>query len=481
MVELQKKCRSSGSLIKTNVYLCYKNKIHTAMKTKKDLLLQLKDSTKQEEVFNSFLAKYRSTFDEAIGIKYSDKRYQVIDVKAIFYADFLEYVIEQLNSSDKTSLVSDGWVLSLADQRADDIRVKVIKSCAKHCLQSGGRENWDNFYEILRDELFAPIIGKIIKRYFDNKRYGGYYDYIKEELLTHLYLSRLEKHTPLKVEDFDSYLFGMFRSVAVNKKVRADIDLTLGLRSDAADVNIYGRTEAEEFDDQYDDTQEGDYQNEEDSYGGYNRVEEGTMNGEDEDEDNEDYDETNVENIVDDVSPNRKEWAEQEIERYLKLMPNKKRAEILRKIMLAKYDREELAAEMGCSRANVDVEKSRAMVDLYKVALPQIRQQCKRMVNIYKDELTDEYEKSILVDYFNSNKSLKELAEEYNKKQSDFTEDLIKAYDEVKSISDKTHKELKKRKVITESDIEKYEEEERKEEARSTLRRLNHIKECSIN
>jgi hypothetical protein len=95
------------------------------------------------------------------------------------------------------------------------------------------------------------------------------------------------------------------------------------------------------------------------------------------------------------------------------------------------------------------------------------------MVTIHKDELTDEYQKSILIDFFNSNKSLTELAKEYYKKSGDFTEDLIRAYKKVKSISDKTYEKTKKRAYTTDKDIAKYAEQEHKLEAKSTLIYLN--------
>lgn len=439
------------------------------MITTKDLLSKLKNPTEQEAIFKSFLNKHRNTIEKVVDIQFSDEKYQAIDVTEIFYDNFLKYTIKQLELCDKTTSI-DCWVIELAQKRAEDIHAKVVKSCAKYFLQTGGRENWDKFNLILRDEVFASTIGNIIKRYFDNRKYGGYYNDIKDELLLHLYLDRLDKPSPIEkeIENILSYVYGMFRSIAVSK--REVIDLELGIRDNSADAAIYGRTEADEPDYTANHNEEDNQDTQEDSNDKHNGDEGCDMNDEVDQDDN--Y-ETNEERLSEDThNLDNSAEAEHEIEKYLNLMHNKKQAELLRMVMFER-DREKLAARMGCSRANLDNKVSQAMTRLYEVSLPYIKNRCKQMVTIHKDELTDEYQKSILIDFFNSNKSLTELAKEYYKKSGDFTEDLIRAYKKVKSISDKTYEKTKKRAYTTDKDIAKYAEQELKLEAKSTLIYLN--------
>lgn len=441
------------------------------MLTKLEFLHQLKDASKQgkKDIFKRFLEKHRNTFKTIISIQYSDKKYNNIDIEEIFYKDFLAYTIEQLNRSEKSSSV-DSWVLTLAEKRAKDISEKVTKYYAKHLLQTGGRENWDDLNVILRGEAFSKIIGNIVKKYFDHPKYGGYHNEIKLSLLMQLYLSRVDNPTPIEkiIDDIDAYIYSMLKNLAIRKNVREAIEVDLGLRDDSADVSIYGRSDAEEYngiDDKsyaFDADDEG-CQYDEDEVDDESSLDDGCeMNDM---EDQEEENETTVEALLHDpTSVDDRAVAEQKLEKILNLMPRKDQADLLRKVMLYGYDRVELAEEMGCSRAVLDNKVSRAMIVLYEVALPQIRQECKHMVITNRDALTDEYQRDILSDYFLSNNTLKELAQKYGKKEADFTADLIKAYKKVKSISSKT-----KRVFVSDKDIEKYEEEERKQEAKGTL------------
>ena len=266
----------------------------------------------------------------------------------------------------------------------------------------------------------------------------------------------------LAEENIDSYVFQMLKNFALRRRVRETIDSELGLEDGRVNISKYLKVDAEEFDgldeELHDfDTDDEPKQTDEDETNNCYSLDD---DGECED------DETQNDTLIDDTDvPEDKILAEKRIEGLFNLMRNQDQAELLRKVMLYGYDRVELAEEMGCSRAVLDNRVSRAMMDLYEVALPQIRQECKHMVITNRDALTDEYQRDILNDYFFSNNTLKELAQAYGMNEADFTKDLIKAYKEIKSISKKTI-----RVFVSDKDIEKYKEEERKQEATSTLR-----------
>ena len=432
--------------------------------TKLELLHHLQDTFIQNDVFNRFLERYRNTFTKIISIQYSDEKYNNIDVEEIFYKDFLAYTIQKLDEPDKAVVSIDNWVPTLAQQRAKEISQKVTKSYAKYLLETGGCDNWRAFNATLMDEAFSRVVGNVVARCFDNPKYKGYFNDIRISLLLQLYEDRIGNapELPGPIENIDSYVFQMLKNFALRRRVRETIDSELGLEDGRVNISKYLKVDAEEFDgldeELHDfDTDDEPKQTDEDETNNCYSLDD---DGECED------DETQNDTLIDDTDvPEDKILAEKRIEGLFNLMRNKDQAELLRKVMLYGYDRVELAEEMGCSRAVLDNRVSRAMMDLYEVALPQIRQECKHMVITNRDALTDEYQRDILNDYFFSNNTLKELAQAYGMNEADFTKDLIKAYKEIKSISKKTI-----RVFVSDKDIEKYKEEERKQEATSTLR-----------
>lgn len=410
------------------------------MMTKETFLQLLKDTSKREDVFKSFLNKYRNTFNTVISIQYSDKKYKGINIGEIFYHDFLKYVVDQLEKTDRI-MSMDSWVLALAKKRAKDISQKITKSYVKYLLQTGGRENWDNFNVMLRNE-FSPVIVKIVFKYFDHPRYKGFYNEVKSSLLMQLYISRVNNPAPIEkpIESIDAYVYRMLRNLAIKKKVREAISIDLGLGSDDVDFSKYDKSEEEELDWLDDEVGVG---NAKDDYG--------------QDDDNETI---VVPLLHDQISYEEKMQAEKEVESYINLLPNKDQAELIRKVRLYGYDREVLADEEGCTRAYLDTRVARAMTALYKVALPQIKKRCKHMYLKNKENLTDEYYKSILDGFFLTDRSLEELADAFHKNNKDFTETLVAAFKEVKSIDAKI-----KKIYINEKDIEQYEEEEHRDQA----------------
>ena len=112
-----------------------------------------------------------------INIKYSDKRYEAVDVHRIYYTDFMPFVINQLEMENK-SIPFDNWVTKLADKRVKDIKPKVHKSLAKVLLEKGGRENWDYLNDMMYTD-FLNIVNNAVYHFFDKKRYSNYYDDVR--------------------------------------------------------------------------------------------------------------------------------------------------------------------------------------------------------------------------------------------------------------------------------------------------------------
>ena len=279
-------------------------------------LLLLKDESKREAVFGQFEKKYRNIFDRIINIKYSDKRYEAVDVHRIYYTDFMPFVINQLEMENK-SIPFDNWVTKLADKRVKDIKPKVHKSLAKVLLEKGGRENWDYLNDMMYTDFFT-VVNNVVFKFFDKNRYSSYYDDVRNALLAYFYESRVNNHTPTgEVKNVDDYIFTMLKNIAIGKKTRNLIDQELGLDHDDVDLKKIDRAK---------DDDDLTSMNDELSSGYVKTDEEKNIN-----------DNSIFEIFKQDQSSNEEKiWAENEIERLLNLFPNKNRdeAELLRKRML---------------------------------------------------------------------------------------------------------------------------------------------------
>lgn len=410
------------------------------MMTIEYFLVLLKDESKCKAAFGQFEKKYRNIFDRIIKIKYSDKRYEAVDVHSIYYTDFMPFVINQLEIENKT-IPFDNWVTKLADKRVKDIRPKVRKSLAKVLLEKGGRENWDYLNDMMYTD-FSRIVNNVIFRYFDKNKYSIYYDDVRITLLTHFYESRVDNHQPIKeVKDVDYYLYKMLKNIAINKKTRNLIDQELGLDHDDIDLKVIDRTDDDDLSSMSDELSSGYVKSGECQSINNNPI---------------------LVVFKPEQSSNEEIWAEIEIEKLLSLLtveyPDE--AELLRKRKLYGHEYEELAEEYGCSVGNMHTKVQRAMVTLTIVALPHIKERCKKIFNENVDFMENQYYKDILYCFFRTNANLEEVRSFYKKKRKEFYEDLVKAFSEIKKINAK-----KQSIYMTDSDIEEYKKNEHFEDA----------------
>lgn len=443
--------------LKTNVYIYNKIKTCESMMTKENFLQLLKNTSTRDEVFDDFLKKveFRNTFNQIISIRYSNEKYNAINIADIFYNNFLKYVVKELESSNKTMSV-DEWVPILAKKRCNAIEDQVTKAYVKHCLEAGGRENWDNFNVEVR-EVFAQTITSIVYRQYDRPQCRGLHEEIARNLLQHLYMERAAKHNPLPkpIENIDSYIYRMLNNLAVRK--RKFILEELGLDPD---LGLHPNQAAEE--------EEFDWEGEALDFG-----EEQANDSDVEQEDNSDeaegavmvplYSDDSDEDVECEEKAKRRIEAEKMIEYYLGKFPEKKKEEVelLRRVYLCKdCDRVELAKEMGITLQDLDNNRiPRAMRTLISIALPDIKEKRGCMFNMHKDSLADPYQREILEKFFSDNKTVKELSKEYHKPLGEFKKDLISAFNKIKAIH------TKKRSYITDKNIAKFEEQMIKEES----------------
>ena len=408
----------------------------------------LKDTSRCKNVFDEFIQKNRNIFDTIINIKFSDKRYEAIDIYSIYYNDFMEFVIEQLATENK-SISFNHWVTNIAKKRVQYIQPMVNKCLAKVLLEKGGKENWDTLNGMMRTD-FIKIINKVLFKYFDNVKYAKYYDDIRNALLAYFYESRIHAPNPIGgINDIEKYLQGMLKNIAVKPQVRKSIDCELGLDHDDIELDKFDRSNDDNF----------ELVGNEMSSGRFEKLE------------YPDKDDTSIgESFLQEQSSNdEKVWAEKEIEKLLGLFPSPKKdqAEWIRKIKLLGYDYEELAEEEGCSVSYMYTRINRAMVTLCVVALPSVKERCKKMFNENVDDLENQYYRNILNDFFNTDKDWQELASSYQKLPKVFAKDLVDAFNAIKKIHAK-----KESIYVSDSDIKDYLENEYIADAQKSKRTI---------
>lgn len=410
--------------------------------TQEIFLQLLKDTSKGEGVFDRFLQKNHTIFEQTIGITFSGDKYSDIDIKGIYYRNFMAFTIGQLEQSKQVTPFNE-WVTKLAVDRVSYIRSDVNKCLVKSFLEKGGREHWDSACELIRKE-YSSVIKGVVSKNFDNIKYHGYYEDILGSFFTIFYLDRVEKPNPInKIEDLDSYLFRMLDNLAKKKKTHDLIDKELGLDHGDVEFDKHDKSDEKESEIIEIDMSPKGFVSMVDAF----LTEQGDCN-------------------------NDKEWAEQEIEKLLALMPKPKKdtgksseADLIRKVMLWDCDYEELAIEENDSVGYLYTRVNRAMFTLMKVSLPYIKAKCKKIFTQNSCYLNDKYQSTILEEFFFTNKSLSCMALLHGKSMPEYIKDLVNAFKKVKKLNQENIKEYP-----LDSDVEIYLEEEVRQDAKTTMK-----------
>lgn len=362
----------------------------------------LEDPQKGERDYSRFLIKHNGKFDNAISIRFSAKKYENVDVSAVFYDNFKEFIIQDLSliGDDVPDDRDDNWVYDLAERRIKKIRPEVNKKLAKILTQMGGAKNWGLACEIVYKE-YQNVFKKVVSDYFRDDIYRGHGQEIVNILFQRFYLSRVNATPIAFIENYEGWLYICLRHLA--NRVRKEIDQEIIIRDGnniSLDSILEKITQAAESSPSPDST---------------DKVPNNVTDG-----------------LIEDPDP---DWAHALLERYLRLIPNPKYAELIRAIKLEGIPVETMAEEWKCSIAAIYNMMNEAMTALVRVALPEIR---KRNLKKYKKsqsyfkahpedkELTD-YEKKILKEFFEDGKKVEELAIKHHRIQSVMAANLRKA------------------------------------------------------
>ena len=145
-------------------------------------------------------------------------------------------------------------------------------------------------------------------------------------------------------------------------------------------------------------------------------------------------------------------------------MPKSEDADLIRKVMLWGYEYEEIAYEEHCSVAYMYTRVNRAMTTLMNVSLPYIKVRCKKIYSQNAVDMTNDYERDILKEFFSTNKSLNEIASQYHKKMDVFVKELIKAFKNVKKIHQERNIDY-----MSDDDVVDYLDFETRQDAKETI------------
>lgn len=412
------------------------------------LLKQLCDPSTRNEVFDKFLTKNRSIFDQAIGIMYSDPKYSEVDVKGIYYANFSKFVVHKLEKAEVGTTFEE-WVSRLAKDRANEIRSSVNKELIKVLFPRTEKENWDTTCCLILEE-YSNMFRYVAYKYYDNAKYNrdrANIPFILQNLFYEKranYLLEMQAKNPRAIvrkdgngeteiqENFDGYMYTMIAHFA--GRIRPEVDAELGC--DHYDQTVPDKSEDDEIDDIY------NIGNDDTETPSRSDVKIRTQD---------DADITNDETLLTD---DEDFGASVElIENLLKKMPNQEQAELIRKRILWRHTYEEMASEERCGIDYMRTRFNKAMDAFIKVSLPEVRNRCKTMFKKYGQSLTNEYHKSILGAFFSSNQSMSEIATSFGRGDKEFSAELVQAYKLLKKCDKKNEQKHRgKRK----NDDEKY-------------------------
>lgn len=406
----------------------------------------LKQSSKQEIYFNSFLSKNKCKFDNSISIRFSARKYEGVDIHKFFYDNFKEFVIKDLEYvNDKVEY--ENWVYDLAEKRIKEIRSKVDREAARILTQKGGEENWKLAYDIICRE-YRDVIMNVVLSCFKDDKYKGYKEEIAHVLVQNFYISRTNPTPISSIENYENWLFVCLKNFSNNK--RKEIETELGIR-DIITISI---------DSNQDNKVKKECSSSAESEFTMDTIESTSQPSTHliQDENDNEVEATSQRSEALDI-PDEGE-SENELERYFALMTSPKYVELIRAIKIEKVPVEVLAEEWDCTKAAIYNMMNEAMAMLVSVALPEIRVRMKKMylkcepffnTNTIDVELFD-YEKIVLKELFENGLRLNDIALKYHRPLSTTSAKMYSALNKVKRI----YHNLDKENYLKDEEVESY-------------------------
>lgn len=385
------------------------------------IFVQLLKSPSGQKIFNSFLGKHRNHFDTAIGIHFFSKRYNDIDVSAIFYNHLMDYVVKDLSNA-KIGTSFDKWLYDMSERRIKDIQSTVNWEVIKVAARNGGERNRNIACDLLLKEG-NKTIWNVISTCFNDSKYNGLKKEIANVLIQRFYDESSEQlYTIDDKEHYLAWFYTCLKNLA--NRQRATIEEEVGIKP-ITHVSLDSNTR----------TNNDEQPNEPFVNKAEEKLDQSLAGASSNDSEEDTLEQTYEADIID-MDPALGEiWAANKLEGYLALMSNYPRyVELIRAIKIEGVDRETLAEEWECTIEAIYNMTNEAMTQLVKVALPDIRKRSKKMYKKYAHLVKDDYAKTLLKGVFEEGKDYHKLATEHKKRPSDIAADFQRAFKYLKRI-----------------------------------------------
>ena len=216
------------------------------------------------------------------------------------------------------------------------------------------------------ENAYVQSIKKAVRICYSDSKYRGLFKEIYDTYVSVFYVYLLAKSEQLsKIEtSLAGYLFVTAKNFANDKRVRNEIEISIGLSDPSTSVGI-------------------------------DKIIASLMS-------NDDGIEPPAEEPID--SPDTDSyWAEYLTDQYINSIPNERYRIAIRAIVLEGMPREELAEEFGSSYSAINLLLNHAMTALTNAALPDIRWRSKKCYTQYGHLIKDETDRLLLEDYFENN------------------------------------------------------------------------------
>ena len=219
-----------------------------------------------------------------------------------------------------------------------------------------------------KENDYVQSIKRAVRLCYSDTKYRGRFRDIYDSFVSLFYVYLLAKSDRLsKIETtLAGYLFVVAKNFANDKKIRNEIEISIGLSDPSTSVDI-------------------------------NKIIDSILSKED------GAVKPKSSRPMIDEPETEPYWAEYLVDKYIDSIPNENYRVAIRAIVLEGMPREELAEELNTTYRAVNLLVNHAMTALTNVALPDIRWRSRKCYTQYGHLVKDEQDRAILRDYFENN------------------------------------------------------------------------------
>lgn len=424
----------------------------------------MNDKSKRDKIFEQFIEKNKTRFENILGIVFADKRYRDIDVNSYFYKNFLPFVLNDLEKQGD-NISFDKWVSIVASKKAIQARHKVNQELIQNLINKNDTASSKEAYNLLITE-HNDIFWKVILKFFNHSKYNGrhkeicyiittrFYDYWQNQINNKNEKDNQEAQKKKPINDYKGYIYKCLKNYVNTKKYRQQIDEELSVDHHDILVTNKDKTNHHNQDEEQDDLNPLTIHDKEEKRKDpiaeiYTEIdpiesetddivvtddplfslnEDGELKPNDDDKEEDEPQEVQFDSTA--IS-----WTSERMNHCLSLI-SPGYAQILRLVFFEDMTREEIAEELQIPIEQVYNRINRAMVSLTREYIPYNQRKFKQLFNFYGQELKDPNQK-ILAEDFSSGMSIEQIACFKGMSKSKVSDLLARAFRELQKISKK--------------------------------------------